>query len=87
MKTPPPDIVAWLSGILWGLGLVLKQVPKFPDWAIPVTLYLLGGAMFGLVIEAHSVSEVSANVMWGFAAAAAIVGTHTAAKQAIKRPE
>lgn len=85
MKTPDPEFTALASTVLYGIGWALKIVPKFPDWAIPVTLLAIGGASFGVGLRSDSPSETAVNVMFGIAAASAIVGAHTATKQAIQR--
>lgn len=85
MKTPDPEFTALASTGLYGLGWALKLIPKFPDWAIPITLLAAGGTAFGVGLQSGSVSETAVNAMFGVAAASAIVGAHTATKQAIQR--
>lgn len=80
-----PAKLSLVSSTIWIIGLVLKRIPSFPDWGIPVFALVAGALLYaGLGPSAHF-AQVVENAMWGVAAGATAVGIHTAGKQLAKR--
>lgn len=88
LKDLSPPIVLWV--VLNIVAIILKRVPQFPDWLIPVTSVVLGGIIYPLVTDPGKVSfavrcPVCAQVLTGMMAGGIAVASHAQFKQFMQR--
>lgn len=70
----------WLIPVLMVIGYVLKQIPNFPDWCIPIGLYIIG-----LGLGYAFIAKSSVGLLQGLLCATAAIGFHQGIKQNIKK--
>lgn len=69
----------WIIPVLMIFGQILKNIPVFKDWLIPITLFILGLILGYIFIEQSSVG-----LLQGLLSATASVGIHQGIKQPVK---
>lgn len=72
----------WLIPVLMILGYVLKQIPRdfFPDWLIPIALYIIG-----MISGFFLISQNAVGILQGLLCATASIGVHQGVKQSTKK--
>lgn len=72
----------WLIPVLMILGYVLKQIPReiFPDWLIPIALYIVG-----MISGFFLISQNAIGILQGLLCATAAIGVHQGVKQSSRK--
>lgn len=70
----------WLVPCLVAFGGILKQIPKFPNWCIPISTLFVSVCIAGLYMD-----WTTAAIIQGFICGLAATGTHQLIKQPIDR--
>lgn len=70
----------WLIPVLMVLGYVLKQIPNFPDWLIPIGLYIVG-----MISGFFLISQNAIGILQGLLCATAAIGVHQGVKQSSRK--
>lgn len=66
----------WIVPCLIILGVIIKQIPKIPNWSIPIILVL-----FGILIAGFSGNWTTEAIIQGFICGLCSTGIHQTIKQ------
>lgn len=69
----------WIIPALIVIGTILKNIPKFPDWLIPIMLIA-----FGIIVAGVYRTWTTEAILQGFICGLAATGLHQSIKQPIK---
>ena len=85
IKMIQPELII-LVVVIYGLGMFLKKIPNFPDWAIPLTLLIISIALtviyMAVVLDkAFCAVTIVNGVVYGIIIATTAVFTNQLIKQ------
>lgn len=70
----------WLVPCLIVFGMILKNIPKFPDWCIPISLLIVG-----ILVAAFFGNWTKESFIQGIICGLASTGLHQLVKQPIQK--